>query len=167
MSRLSDLILKMTEYEDGCLERVNHFLKVWAFAKVIAEGEGFPEETREILEAAAVVHDIGIRVCLEKYGHCRGPAQEKEGPPLALAMLPLCGYTAAETARVCFLVGHHHTAAGVEGDDWRALLEADFLVNAFEGGMQTEAVRAGRRELFRTKTGLRLLDAMYFPGDVQ
>ena len=25
-------------------------------------------------------HDIGIRVCMEKYGHCRGKEQEKEGP---------------------------------------------------------------------------------------
>ena len=159
MSKLSDLILKMTEYEGDCVERVNHFLKVWAFAKTIAEGENFPAETREILEAAAVVHDIGIRVCLEKYGHCRGPAQEKEGPPLAEAMLPLCGYTAAQTARVSFLVGHHHTAEGVEGD---------LLVNAFEGGMRKEVVRAAREELFRTGTGLRLLDTMYLSGgDVQ
>lgn len=167
MSRLSDLILKMTEYESGCVERVNHFLKVWAFAKTIAEGENFPAETREILEAAAVVHDIGIRVCLEKYGHCRGPAQEKEGPPVAEAMLPLCGYTAEETARVSFLVGHHHTVENVEGDDWRALLEADFLVNAFEGGMGAEAIRAARETFFRTRTGTALLDTMYPAGSVQ
>ena len=46
MSRLSKLILKMTQYEDGCVERVNHFMKVYAFAKAIAEGEGIDDETQ-------------------------------------------------------------------------------------------------------------------------
>ena len=74
----------MTEYEGGCVERVNHFLKVFAFAKTIAEGEDVDDETKEILEAAAITHDIGIRVCFEKYGNCNGPHQEVEGPPIAL-----------------------------------------------------------------------------------
>ena len=83
----------MTEYEGGCVERVNHFLKVFAFAKTIAEGEDVDDATKEILEAAAITHDIGIRVCFEKYGNCNGPHQEVEGPPIALEMLPACGYT--------------------------------------------------------------------------
>lgn len=77
----------MTEYEGGCVERVNHFLKVFAFAKTIAEGEDVDDETKEILEAAAITHDIGIRVCFEKYGNCNGPHQEVEGPPIALEIL--------------------------------------------------------------------------------
>ena len=36
MTNFSKLVLKMTEYEGGCVERVNHFLKVFAFAKTIA-----------------------------------------------------------------------------------------------------------------------------------
>lgn len=71
----------MTEYEGGCVERVNHFLKVFAFAKTIAEGEDVDDATKEILEAAAITHDIGIRVCFEKYGNCNGPHQEVEGRP--------------------------------------------------------------------------------------
>ena len=66
MTNFSKLVLKMTEYEGGCVERVNHFLKVFAFAKTIAEGEDVDDETKEILEAAAITHDIGIRVCFEK-----------------------------------------------------------------------------------------------------
>ena len=63
MTNFSKLVLKMTEYEGGCVERVNHFLKVFAFAKTIAEGEDVDDATKEILEAAAITHDIGIRVC--------------------------------------------------------------------------------------------------------
>lgn len=90
MTNFSKLVLKMTEYEGGCVERVNHFLKVFAFAKTIAEGEDVDDATKEILEAAAITHDIGIRVCFEKYGNCNGPHQEVEGPPIALEMLPAC-----------------------------------------------------------------------------
>ena len=83
MSNLNTLIARMIEYEDGCVERVNHFLKVFAFAKTIAEGEGLDRETQDVLEAAAVTHDVGIRVCFEKYGSCDGQKQELEGPPIA------------------------------------------------------------------------------------
>lgn len=92
MTNFSKLVLKMTKYEGGCVERVNHFLKVFAFAKTIAEGEDVDDATKEILEAAAITHDIGIRVCFEKYGNCNGPHQEVEGPPIALEMLPACGF---------------------------------------------------------------------------
>ena len=79
MSNLNTLIARMIEYEDGCVERVNHFLKVFAFAKTIAEGEGLDRETQDILEAAAVTHDVGIRVCFEKYCSCDWQKQELEG----------------------------------------------------------------------------------------
>lgn len=104
MTNFSKLVLKMTEYEGGCVERVNHFLKVFAFAKTIAEGEDVDDATKEILEAAAITHDIGIRVCFEKYGNCNGSHQEVEGPPIALEMLPACGlYPWADRA---YLLSH-------------------------------------------------------------
>ena len=39
----------------------DHFLKVWAFARNIGEAEGLDSETQEILEIAAVIHDIACR----------------------------------------------------------------------------------------------------------
>ena len=55
------LVLAMCRYEQDCMERVNHFLKVYAYARTIGEGEGLDELTQQILETAAIVHDIGIR----------------------------------------------------------------------------------------------------------
>lgn len=49
----------------------------------IGKMEELDEQTQEILETAAIVHDIGIKVCLEKYGKCTGKHQEEEGPALA------------------------------------------------------------------------------------
>ncbi len=161
MTNLYTLITKMMAYEDGCVERVNHFLKVFAFAQTIAAGEGLDRETQDILEAAAVTHDIGIRVCFEKYGQCDGPKQEQEGPPIAAAMLPACGYTPAQCARVCYLIGHHHTYTDVDGADYQILIEADFLVNIFENGLTHEAVTKVRDNIFKTKTGKKLLTDLY------
>lgn len=58
---LNNLISEMIEYEKGNPRRVQHFLKVHAFAKIIAEQEGLDERTQDTLEIAAVLHDIGIK----------------------------------------------------------------------------------------------------------
>ena len=157
----ASLILSMAEYEDGCVERVNHFLKVFAFAKTIGEGEGFPETTQEILETAAIVHDIGIKPSLEKYGSGAGEYQEKEGPAVAKEMLEGLGYPAHVIDRVCYLVGHHHTYSNIDGDDYQALIEADFLVNIFEGQMQRAEIETVEQKIFRTETGKRLLHLLF------
>ena len=52
---------KMVEYYSGDSRRVHHFLKVHSFAKLIGECERLPECELEILEIAALVHDIGIK----------------------------------------------------------------------------------------------------------
>ena len=68
--------------------------------------------------------------------------------------------------RVCFLVGHHHTYQNIDGQDYQALVEADFLVNIFEGNMDVSGIREVRQRIFRTDTGTRLLDTLYLliPG---
>ena len=49
----------------------------------------------------------------------------------------------------------------MEGLVWQILLEADFLVNAHESGLPRYAVEAFRRNVFRTASGIRLLNEMY------
>ena len=119
--------------------------------------EELDEQTQEILETAAIVHDIGIKVCLEKYGNCTGKHQEEEGPALAEKMLTELGYDAELISRVSFLVGHHHTYTNVKGIDYQILLEADFLVNSYEGQKKSETIEAFCRNVFRTPSGIRLL----------
>ena len=161
MTNFSKLVLKMTEYEGGCVERVNHFLKVFAFAKTIAEGEDVDDATKEILEAAAITHDIGIRVCFEKYGNCNGSHQEVEGPPIALEMLPACGYTHGQTERICYLIGHHHTYTNINGIDYQILVEADFLVNIYEDNSSFEAIENAYKNIFKTESGKSICKTMY------
>lgn len=123
---LEPLILKMISYDHGSPERIQHFLKVHSFAKTIAVSEHLDEKTLFITEAAAIVHDIGIRLCLEKYGDGNGKLQEKEGPVLAEQMLSELGFEKDVIERVSFLVGHHHTYTGIDGLDYQILVEAVF-----------------------------------------
>ena len=84
------------------------------------------EATQLIIEAAAIVHDIGIKVCLEKYGSHAGHLQETEGPPLAEAMLASLGFDEDVIKRVSFLVGHHHTYDTIDGIDYKSSSKATF-----------------------------------------
>lgn len=155
------LILAMSEYEESCVQRVNHFCKVFAFAKAIGEGESLSPELQGILETAAIVHDIGIKPSLEKYGSSAGEYQEKEGPAVAREMLQKLEYPEPVIQRVCFLVGHHHTYSQIDGPDYQALVEADFLVNIFEGEMKRPEIETVKKNIFCTETGIRLLDTLF------
>ena len=47
------------------------------------------------------------------------------------------------------------------GADYQILIEADFLVNAYEDGMRPAAVATVKRKIFRTRLGTELLETMY------
>ena len=154
---LVGLMDAMCAYEEGVSQRIHHLIKVHGFARQIGLSEGLDEQTQFILEAAAIAHDIGIKPSMELTGACPGPLQEKLGPPVAEKMLTSLGFPPAVTERVCFLIGHHHTYEGVEGIDWRILLEADYLVNMIEGKHPDAAIDQARDTFFQTEEGKRLL----------
>lgn len=155
------MIAKMIDYYDGNVEDVNHFLKVYAFASVIGAMEGLDEETRDTLETAAIVHDIACPLCREKYGDTDGHHQEQESEPLLRAFLKEFHLPSQTMERVVFLITHHHTYTGVDGSDYRILLEADYLVNAGESEKYARALEQFRENVFRTATGLRFLNSLY------
>jgi len=156
------LLMKMIEFDAGSPQRIQHFLKVHAFAKLIGEMERIPEETRQILEIAAITHDIGIRISEKKYGDASGRHQEQEGPAEARKLLEATGdYTVQQTERVCWLIAHHHTYKDITGMDYQILVEADFLVNIYEDSLSVDAVDAVKRNIFRTQTGIELLENMF------
>ncbi|MDO5381585.1 MAG: HD domain-containing protein [Eubacteriales bacterium] len=156
------LILKMIEFDKGDPKRIQHFTKVYEYAHIIGKLEGLDDKTQKILDMASILHDIGIHPGEEKYGRCDGKIQEQEGPSYARKMLEgFSEVTEEETDRVCYLIGHHHTYTDVDGLDYRILLEADFLVNAYEDDLSPEAICTFREKVFRTKTGTQMLNVMY------
>ena len=162
MNNTGKVIETMIEYYGTDLRRINHFLKVFSFAKTIGEGESLDTDSQTLLEVSAIVHDIGIKQSELKYNSSAGKYQEIEGPPEAEKLLSKLGYDNDFISKVCYLVGHHHTYSQIDSMPYRILVEADFLVNLFEDGASLEAVRKAEEKIFRTPTGTKLLKKMYF-----
>lgn len=158
---IQNIIKEMIKYDAGDAKRIQHFIKVYTFAHMIGELEGLSGEALKILDIASVLHDIGIHPAESKYGNCNGKYQEELGPAEAAKLLEPFDLNTKIVDRVCFLIGHHHTYNQVDGLDYQILLEADFLVNSFEDGLNKESVVAFRDKVFRTKTGIDALNAMF------
>lgn len=159
-------IEKMIGFYRGNQADINHFLKVFAYAETIGRLEHLEEETQNILEIAAIVHDIACPLCREKYGNTNGAYQEAESKALLRPFLAEFALPAKIEERVIYLVTHHHTYTDVEGLDHQILLEADYLVNAEEKGLSRETVAAFGEKVFRTESGMRLL-ASVFLGETE
>ena len=142
--------------------RIQHFVKVHDFARMIAVAEGMNEEDLFVLEAAAILHDVGIHVSEAKYGNGDGKHQEELGPDEARKVLSeIDGFTAAQIERICWLIAHHHTYKDVTSLDHRILLEADFLVNSFEAHLAPEAIITFRNHVFRSESAISMLNDMW------
>jgi uncharacterized protein len=55
MASMQDVMMKMIEYDAGDPKRIQHFIKVYQFAKLIAEMEHVDKNTQEIIELSALV----------------------------------------------------------------------------------------------------------------
>ena len=161
MSKKSELIDEMIKYYVGDVKRINHFMKVYSFAKTIGEMEGLDSEKQEVLELAAIVHDIGIKVSEQKYNSSAGKYQQIEGPGIAEEFLQKLDFDDVIISRVCYLVGHHHTYNVIDDVDFQILVEADFLINMHEDNMDVDTICKIRDNYFRTKTGICFLKMMY------
>ena len=141
MNRIDRLYMEMIHFYQDDPKHIQHFVKVHSFSRLIGQAEGLDEKQLYTLEAAALVHDIGIKIGMEKYGRSDGKTQEQEGPEAAREMLTRLGFQENVIRRVEYLVGHHHTYKNIEGLDYQILVEADFLVNYFEDGLDQEHIR--------------------------
>ena len=155
------VINAMIAYDAGDPMRIHHFLKVHAFAHLIGLSEGLDAHTQSVLEAAALVHDIGIHPAEAKYGSSVGKYQEELGPAEAEKLLAGLGWPEADIRRIAFLVGHHHTYSNIDGLDYQILVEAYFIVNFYEDGLSKEAIAHTIVKIFRTASGKDLVRTMF------
>lgn len=163
MQNTTKILAAAVAYNGADPKRIQHLLKVHAFAVLIADGEGCSTHTRFLLEAAAALHDIGIHEAERVHGSSAGCYQQLEGPAIAHRLLQNFDLPPADVERICWLVGHHHTYHPVDGTDHQILLEADFLVNAYESDLPVYAIRYFCAHTARTKTGCALIRQLYLP----
>lgn len=157
----SSAIMKMILYFEADVKRINHALKVYTFAKSMAELEEVTEEKLQIIELASILHDIGIKESEKKYSSASGKYQQIEGPPVAEDLLSDFNIDRQIIDRICYLIGNHHTYTRIDDIDFQILVEADFLVNIFEDNLSPEQISIIKHKYFKTPTGLAYLDSMF------
>lgn len=166
MMSIAQILEKMIVFSKGDIQDIDHFIRVWTYARTIGELENLDRETQYILEVAALTHDIACPLCREKYGNTNGKYQEKEGALLVKDFLADTGMTEEQIDRVSYLVGHHHTFHGIADSesDYQILVESDYIANAAEKGCAWENVECFMQNVMKTESGKRLLRAVFSPG---
>lgn len=157
---------QMVTYFQNDPKRINHALKVYSFAQLISATEILAFSTRDVINYTALLHDIGIKVSEAKYASAAGNYQELEGPPIARQILTELNISSAIIERCCFIIGNHHSYSKIDGIDFQILVEADFLVNIYEDDLDIETIKTIQTKFFKTLTGKKLLQSMYF-GDTK
>lgn len=150
----------MKDYFGADQRRINHAMKVAGFAEEILARE---PGNREVVMAAAFLHDIGIREAERKFGSCAGDLQEQEGPPVAREILAPLGYDETLLSEVCAIIASHHSPGEVETDNFRVIWDADWLVNIpDEVGLDDETrLREIIEKVFQTNTGRSIAERLY------
>lgn len=159
MADIDGLLLGALQHEAGHPRRSGHILKVTALAGTIGREEGLEEEEQMILEAAAVLHDIGIRNCKEKYGETDPEKLAEESVQTAGQMLEDYGYPKAWIDKILHLVRMHHDYDHIDSKAYQILVEADLWVCALEEGWDPEKIREATGH-FRTETGRQLMEQL-------
>lgn len=158
--KLEKLYLMMIEYFEGDPKRIQHFIMVHSLARIIGQEEGLDNATLFNLEAAALVHDIGIKKAIELYGRSDAKLQEELGPDIAKSFLMQLMFTPDEIERICFIVGHHHTYSKIDGVDFQILVEADCLVNLADDCDKPTILKT-YDNVFKTESGKKIARMMY------
>lgn len=159
-NRLDKVSAAMRDYFGHDRRRINHALRVTGYAEEILAHE---KGDREVVIAAALLHDIGIREAERKYGSSAGNLQEQEGPPVAREILVYLGFDANVTDEICAIIGSHHSPGELDTDNFRIIWDADWLVNL---GDEFDVNDSGKtreliRKIFLTTTGKTMAEQLY------
>lgn len=158
---VSQIMEKMIAVSEGNIHDIDHFIRVWTYAKTIGELEKLDPELQFVLEIAAITHDIACPLCREKYGNTNGKYQEAEGAELVRDFLSTSGMTEEQIGRVAYLVGHHHTFSNIDRIDYQILVEADYIANATENGYSVQNVESFIQKTMKTESGKRILKSLF------
>lgn len=161
ISLIEKIKLKMIEYDKGDTKRIAHLIKVHNYAALLGHMEGLSEHDQFVLEATALLHDIGVHLAEEKYGEAYGNFQEQLGPAEARRLLGGLSVMPEDIERICYIIGHHHTYYMIDGKDFQLLVEADFLVNLEEDKAERRAIEKAEKAVFKSKSGIELLHNIY------
>ena len=110
-------------------KRIGHASKVARYAEEIARAENAEPG---IVLPAAYLHDIGIREAEKRHNSSAARYQEELGPPVAREILSNLDADPDVIDEVCDIIGHHHHPRNEETANFKALYDADLIVNLEE-----------------------------------
>jgi len=119
------IIDNMKQYFENDKKYIDHALKVLEYTKEILKQE---KGDSKIVFPAAILHDIGIRVCKKKYNSTGGQLQEIEGPPIARKMLNKLKVDNKIIDEVCDIIASHHSPGEINTINFKILWDSDWLV---------------------------------------
>lgn len=149
------LIKEMKQVFGSDTKRINHALSVLNYAEQIQKLEG---GNLAIIEAAAILHDIGIHQAEQKNNSSAGRYQEIEGPPIAKAILVKYGFADEAVEHICKIIANHHSGKNIDTIEFRTIWDADWLVNIPDEfpAAEREKMRKLIDKIFRTDKGRKL-----------
>ncbi|MBN2373738.1 HD domain-containing protein [bacterium] len=149
--------IEMKQYFHKDFKRIGHAAKVSRYAEQIALKE---KADMAVVLTAAYLHDVGIKEAERKYKSAEAAYQEELGPPIAEAIMERLGAPAKLIKEVCDIIGHHHHPRPDETLNFKALYDADMLVNIEESRgnylSNKESLEALIDKKFLTETGKKL-----------
>jgi len=160
---ISRIMLDMIAYFKADYKRISHAQKVHSYTKTVAELEALAGPAVKRLEAAAVLHDIGIPEAIRIHGSGAPEFQEKEGAWIAAEILSVYDLPPGELEWIAAAVGAHHTYDKADPLGFRILFEADYLVNIMEKNVDDspESVKNIRDRYFRTPAAVEIFDLLF------
>lgn len=151
------LLYNALVYEEGHPRRTQHILKVYALSKMLGEMENINAKEQQVLNAAAILHDIPIKYCKEHYnGDACQENQRKEAPALVGSFLAEANYTPDYVSLILELVVKHHDYDCEKSKLLQLLIEADLIINCYESSTDVVSTKE-IQNIFKTSAGKELL----------
>lgn len=154
------LLIEMEKYFGPDERRINHAKGVLGFAQQLLEKE--PADPLVVI-SAAILHDIGIPKAEEKYNSSSGRYQEREGPPVARAIMERLQFKKEVIDEVCGIIAYHHSPGNLDTLNFKVLYDADWLVNLrdeFDAASKENPAKIIER-VFLTPSGKELARRLY------
>ncbi|MDP3029052.1 MAG: HD domain-containing protein [Deltaproteobacteria bacterium] len=123
------VVVEIKRYFKDDFKRIDHAARVARYAEIIVKAER--GDTAVVL-SAAYLHDIGIKRAEQTYNSTASEYQEKEGPPVARAILEQLGAGEELIEEACDIISHHHHPRKEETVNFRCLYDADLIANLEE-----------------------------------
>lgn len=126
------LIKLLTDYFENDYRRIQHAVSVLRHAENLMEKA--PACDGDVVLAAALLHDVGIKPSERELGYNNGKTQEQYGPPIVRDLLTDIGFPPEKVQKVVDIVGNHHSTSRFDYPELAILKEADRQVNLLEEG---------------------------------